>query len=152
MLHFGIRHPLIPIMTAVTLLLMGLIDSWRRSANHFVSQDRQQSVACDHRLPNGTSARVTDDATRRMEEAIREVSRELAEERAVREKRTPKEVYPDEGNGLLGPVRLTYREVGAIAATDGVSANTSGAGGHVGQIFVELFDTEIRDVHSDEII
>ncbi len=87
-----------------------------------------------------------------MEEAIREVSRDLAEERAVREKRRPEEVYPDEGNGLLGPVRLTYREVGAIAATDGVSANTSGAGGHVGQIFVELFDTEIRDVHSDEII
>jgi len=152
-LKFSIIHPTIPIAAAIMLMLVtgGLIRGGVVPTILFPKTDNnllQATIA----FPNGTSATVADAATRRMEEAIREVSRELAEERAKRDETTIAEVYPDEGTGMVGPVRLTYREVGAIASTEGVSANSGGGGSHVGQIFVELFDTAIRDVHSEEII
>ncbi len=152
-LKFGIRHPLIPIAVSVAMMLVtaGMIRGGVVPTILFPKTDNNllhASIA----FPDGTAASITDAATRRMEEAIRDVSRQLAEERSVREGIPAQQTYPDEGRGLLGPVRLTYREVGSIANTQGASANNGGSGGHVGQIFVELFDTELRDVHSDEII
>ena len=153
MLRFGIRNPLIPIATSVMLLMttVGMIRGGVVPTILFPKTDNNLLHATIA-FPDGTSAAVTDAATQRMEAAIREVSRELAEERAVRDEVSVEATYPDEGTGMLGPVRLTYREVGSIANTQGVSANNGGSGGHIGQIFVELFDTELRDVHSDEII
>src|SRR5690606_27656873 len=73
-------------------------------------------------LPDGTSSAITDAATRRMEEAIREVSREVAHEKSIATGVPIEEVYPNGDSGVLGPVVLTYREVGGIASTDGISA------------------------------
>lgn len=152
-LKFVVRYPSIPISVAVMMLLttVAMVRGGVVPTVLFPKTDNN-ILHATIAFPDGTSATVTDIATRRMEEAIREVSRELAEARAARENTTPEKVYPDEGSGLVGPVRLTYREVGNIASTDGVGANGGGGGSHVGQVFVELFDSELRDIHSDEII
>ena len=152
-LKFGIRHPMIPLAVSVMLLLVtvGMIRGGIVPLILFPKTDNNllhSTIA----FPDGTSASVVDAATRKMEVAIREVSRELAEARSKREGIPLERTYPDEGTGMVGPVRLTYREVGSISSTEGVSANSGGSGGHTGQIFVELYDSADRDVHSDEII
>jgi len=152
-LRFSIRHPLIPIATSIMLMLItvGLIRSGIVPTILFPKTDNNLLHATIA-FPDGTSASVTDAATRKMEEAIREVSRDLAIEYPARETEKTKETDLDEGTDPVGPVRLTYREVGSISATDGVGANSGGGGSHVGQIFVELVDAELRDVTSDAII
>ena len=62
------------------------------------------------------------------------------------------EIYNSEVEGQgTGPVRLTYRDVGTITNLQN-AAGGGGSGSHVGQIFAELFDTEIRDIHSDDLL
>ncbi len=153
MLRFGLAHPLVPIAVSITffLITIGLVRGGIVPTILFPKTDNNLLHASIS-FPDGTSSNVTDAATKRMEEAIRQVSRELAQERAVREGIPIEDTYLDEGTGMIGPVRLTYREVGSIANTQGASAQSGGSGGHVGQMFVELFDTELRDVHSDVII
>ena len=100
-------------------------------------------------FPDGTPAAETDQATRRMEE--RSASHDqVAKERDDREEDSRRSIYPAERD-LTGPVRLTYRDVGTITNPQN-SAGGGGSGSHVGQIFVELHDTEIREIHSDELL
>jgi len=151
-LHFSLRHPTIPIAVSIAMMLvtLGLVRGGVVPTVLFPKTDNNLLHATIT-FPDGTAASVTDAATRKMEEAIREVSREEAEAKAKITGQKVEDVYPNEGSGVVGPVILTYREVGNISATDGVAANGGGGGGHVGQIFVELFDTEIRDIHSDTL-
>ncbi len=46
---------------------------------------------------------------------------------------------------------MTYRDVGTISNLQN-AAGGGGSGSHVGQIFAELYDTEIRDIHSDKLL
>lgn len=149
MLRFSLNHPTIPIATSITMLLVtvGFVRGGIVPTVLFPKTDNNLLHATIA-FPDGTAASVTDAATRKMEEAIREVSRIEGEKR----ERETGYVYQDGGNGVTGPVVMTYREVGGISATDGVAAAGGGGGSHVGQIFVELFDTEVRDIHSDKLI
>lgn len=166
-LRTGMRHPLLPISGAIALCLItfglvrgGVVQTilFPKSDNNFL----QATVL----FPDGTPAAETDAATRRMEKAIRTVSRRVAEARAAREGRSIEKIYDvneDGGQGpngdagqsgedrLVGPVRLTYRDLGTITNTDN-AAGGGGSGSHVGQIFVELYDTEIREAPSDELL
>ncbi len=151
-LRFSLRYPLIPIAVALMLMLVtaGLIRGgvvptilFPKSDNNFL----QATIT----FPDGTTAAETDAATRRMEEAIRRVSQRVAQERADREGLSAAEIYRPEGSDLTGPVRLTYRDLGTVTNTQNF-AGGGGTGSHVGQIFVELFDTEIREVHSDRLL
>ncbi|MGV3486426.1 MAG: efflux RND transporter permease subunit [Planctomycetaceae bacterium] len=152
-LAFGLRYPFVPVSISIMFMLvtMGMIRGGIVPTVLFPKTDNNLLHATIA-FPDGTAASVADAATRRMEQAIRDVSRELAERRGEREGIPPEQTYPNEGTGMMGPVRLTYREVGSIANTQGVSTNTGGSGSHVGQIFAELFDSELRDIHSDKII
>ena len=152
-LRFCLRHTLVPLAVAITMMMvtLGMVRGGVVPRVLFPKTDNNLLQATIT-FPNGTPASITEAATRRMEEAIREVSREVAEEKSKLTGIAIDEVYPNKGSGVIGPVILTYREVGNIAATDGVGAGSRPNGGHVGQIFVELFDTEIRDVHSDRLI
>jgi len=151
-LHFSLRHPTIPIALSIAMMLvtLGLVRGGIVPTVLFPKTDNNLLHATIT-FPDGTAASVTDAATRKMEEAIRAVSREEAEAKAMATGQRVEDVYPNEGSGVLGPVILTYREVGNISATDGVAAGSGGGGSHVGQVFVELFDTEIRDIHSDTL-
>ncbi len=151
-LRFSLAYPLIPIAVAVAMFMstVGLVRGGIVPTILFPKTDNnllQATVV----FPDGTSSTLTDAATRRIEEAIREVSREVAQERSLATGVPIEEAYPNGDSGVLGPVVLTYREVGSISATDGVAAGGTSSGSHVGQVFVELFDTEIRDIHSDRL-
>jgi hydrophobic/amphiphilic exporter-1 (mainly G- bacteria), HAE1 family len=153
MLRFSLHHPTVPIAASIAMMLVtiGLVRGGIVPTVLFPKTDNNLLHATIA-FPDGTATRVTDAATRKMEEAIREVSREVAQQKSDLTGIPIEEVYPNEGSGVIGPVILTYREVGSISSTDGVAAAGGSGGGHVGQIFVELFDTEIRDIHSDRLI
>ncbi len=152
-LRFALNHPLIPIATAVTLFLVtiGMVRGGIVTTILFPKTD-SNNLQATITFPDGTPAMETDRVTRRMEEAIREVSREVAEERSAATGTPIDEIYPKGTEKLVGPVRLTYREVGGITNMGGPMAGRGGSGSHVGQIFVELYDTTIRDIHSDRVL
>ncbi|MEO1525273.1 MAG: efflux RND transporter permease subunit [Planctomycetota bacterium] len=151
-LRFSLRFPLIPIATSVMLMLGtfgmirgGIVPSilFPKSDNNFL-----QGVIV---FPDGTPASETDRATRRMEEALRRVSLRVAEARAAEENLSIPAIFPGSSDVIAGPVRLTYREVGD--ATNAQNPAGGGASGsHVGQIFGELHDTEIRNIHSSKLL
>lgn len=160
-LHVGLTHPILPVAVAIAMFLVtfgmvrgGIVQTilFPKADNNYL----QATIA----FPDGTPASVTDAATRRMEAAIRRVSRQVAEERARREGRPVEEIYDGDRErstaseaspDLPGPVRLTYRELGSITNTQN-AAGGGGSGSHVGQIFVELYDTTIREIHSDRLL
>ncbi|WP_040770017.1 efflux RND transporter permease subunit, partial [Novipirellula maiorica] len=152
-LKFSLRHPPFMIAVAVALFLVtigmvrgGIVKSilFPKSDNNFL----QATIV----FPDGTSASETDRATRTMEEAIRRVSVRVAEQRAVESGIPAEKIYPLTDGKVTGPVRLTYRENGKITNTQGPMGGNGGGGSHLGQVFVELFDTEIRDIHSDLLL
>jgi len=151
--RFGLRHPMVPVAIALTMMIVtaGMIRGGVVPTVLFPKTDNNLLQATIS-FPDGTASYVTEAATRKMEESIRAISREFAEEKSKLTGIPVEEVYPNEDSGVIGPVKLTYREVGNIAATDGVGAGSRPTGGHVGQVFVELFDTDIRDIHSDRLI
>lgn len=151
-LRFSLRHPVVPIAAAIAMFIFtgGLIRGGIVPSILFPKTDNNNLQATIS-FPDGTSAVETDRATRRMEEALRSVSRKLGQQHAERVGIPAEDIYNNaEGRGV-GPVRLTYRDVGTITNLQ-PGANTGGTGSHVGQIFAELFDTEVRDIHSDELI
>ncbi|GAA5505945.1 efflux RND transporter permease subunit [Novipirellula caenicola] len=152
-LKFSLRHPPFMIAVAVAMFLItigmvrgGIVKSilFPKSDNNFL----QATIV----FPDGTSASETDRATRTMEEAIRRVSIRVAEDRAAETGVPVDEIYPLTDGKVTGPVRLTYRENGKITNTQGPMGGNGGGGSHLGQVFVELFDTEIRDIHSDQLL
>lgn len=148
-LRFSLHHPTIPIALSITMLMitLGLVRGGIVPTVLFPKTDNNILHATIV-FPDGTAASITDAATRKMEEAIRKISRQEGERR---EREDPANKYPDGSNGVPGPVVMTYREVGGISSTDGVAAAGGGSGSHIGQIFVELFDTEVRDIHSEKL-
>lgn len=151
-LSFGLRFPLVPIAGAFALLIFtgGLIRAGVVPLVLFPKTDSKLLVA-SITYPDGTPLDVTMQATERMEEAIREVSREIGAARAEREGLPADEIYPESAPGEEGPVLLTFRQVGERSGLAGPgSQNVTGS--HVGQIFVELYDTTVREVSSEELL
>ena len=151
-LETGLRYPLLPISGAIAMFFItfgmvrgGVVQTilFPKSDNNFL----QGTIT----FPDGTPAEETDEATRRMERAIRRISEQVAQERAEREGRSVAEIYGEGQRSGQGPVRLTYRDLGTITNLEN-AAGGGGSGSHVGQVFVELFDTEIRETHSDRLI
>lgn len=150
-LNIGLRYPVLPIATAIGMMLvtLGMVRGGVVPPILFPKSDNNYLQASIE-FPNGTPASETDAATRKMEEAIQEVSRAVASKRAAAEGGSVESLYPD--GGLAGPVRLTYREIGSITDTEGAMGGNGGSGSHVGQIFVELHDTDIREIHSEQLL
>ncbi len=151
-LAFGLRYPLVPLAGALATFIVtaGLLRSGVVPRNLFPKSDNnnlQATIA----FPDGTPSSETDLATRHMEQALRQVSQRVAEERAAKDGKKILDIYPSEKEEASGPVRLIYRDVGTIANLQNPAGGGS-SGSHVGQIFAELFDTEIRDVHSDKLL
>ena len=151
-LRFSLRHPIVPIAVAIALFIVtaGLIRGgvvptvlFPKTDNNFL----QATIT----FPDGTPASTTDAATRRMEQAIRRVSERIADRRSKETGLSPQQIYDHDGHAGKGPVRLTYRDLGTITNVQN-AAGGGGDGSHVGQIFVELFDTEVRTAHSEDLI
>lgn len=151
-LRFSLHYPVIPVAVAIMLALgtWGMLRGgivpylfFPKSDNNFL-----QAVIV---FPDGTPAIETDRATREMEKALRRVSLRIAEDRAAVEKVDIPTLYPGSNEVISGPVRLTYREVGNTTNTQN-PAGGGGSGSSVGQIFAELHDTDIRDIHSKDLL
>ncbi|TWT50261.1 Multidrug resistance protein MdtB [Rubripirellula amarantea] len=151
-LKFSLKHPPIPIAMAIAMFIFtfGLIRGGVVPSILFPKTDNNNLQATIS-FPDGTPAIETDRATRRIEEAIRKISKQVAKKRSEETGISPEETYQFEGLQGDGPVRLTYRDLGTITNTQN-AAGGGGSGSHVGQVFVELFDTEVRNVHSDDLI
>jgi len=151
-LRYSLSHPLVPIAAALMMFMItaGMIRGGVVPSILFPKSDNNNLQATIE-FPDGTTAAETDAATRRMEEAIRRVSIAVALQRAEAEGRPVEDIYPASGSALTGPVRLTYRNLGTITNTQN-AAGGGASGSHVGQIFAELYDTEIRDIHSDKLL
>lgn len=152
MLRFSLAHPLVPITAALSMAIFtaGLIRGGVVPSILFPKTDNNNLQATIS-FPDGTPAIETDRATRKMGDAIRRVSRRVAEKRSQETGIPIEDIYrSDQGDGD-GPVRLTYRDVGSITNVEN-AAGGGGSGSHVGQLFVELFDTEVRNIHSDDLI
>ncbi|NND96349.1 MAG: efflux RND transporter permease subunit [Pirellulaceae bacterium] len=151
-LRFGLAHPPIPIAVSLTLFLLtaGLIRGGIVPSILFPKSDNNNLQATIV-FPDGTTAAETDAATRRMEAALRRVSRKVALDRAVASGQPIGDESVEGAGGPRGPVRLTYRDVGTVTNTQN-AAGGGGSGSHVGQIFAELHDTETREIHSDVLL
>lgn len=144
-LKFLLKYPLFGVSVGVALLLMTAAVvkvGWIR-INPFPKTDSNQILA-QVVFPDGTPAEQTDAATRRIEESIRAVSRELSGEQDAQEETLM--------GAPAGPVKLTFRQVGEISQQGAMGSTGPGSGSHVGQVFVELEDSSNRNVTSTELL
>ena len=153
-LRFGIRHPVFPIAIAIGMFVVtfGMVRGGVVKRILFPKSDNNYLHASVV-YPDGTPAIETERATRRMEEAIRKVGFRVAQKRTEATGTSHDELYPSsEGSAQSGPVRLTYRELGRVTSIEGPMASGGGSGSHLGEIFVELYDTNIREIRSDQLL
>ena len=151
-LAFSLDHPPIPKMAAIAMFVVtaGMIRGGIVPSILFPKVDNnnlQATIA----FPDGTTASETDRATRQMEEALRRVSKQVAKERSEQEGIPVNEIYDPDDPTVEGPVRLTYRDVGTMTDLQN-PAGGGGSGSHVGQIFAELYDTEVREIRSEKLL
>ena len=151
-LRFSLNYPIVPVISAIAMFMVtfGLVRGGIVPSILFPKTDNNNLQATIS-FPDGTPAVETDEATKRMEAAVRRVSNRIAQERAKESGLSVEEIYQTPDYQGDGPVRMTYRDLGTITNTQN-AAGGGGSGSHVGQIFVELFDTEVRDIHSDKLL
>jgi len=137
MIRWSLRHPSIVLTSAAAFLMIaaGLIVGGVVPREVFPKLDGN-SISASVQYPDGTSASITDEATRVLEKAIWQVNDDLAREYGKR------------------VVVLTHRIVGQQIAGDMVSgAVSTGGGSHIGQVAVELLATENRgEVTSMDVV
>ena len=133
-IRLALRFPGIMVACAAAFLMLssGLILGGVVPFNVFPKLDAN-TILANIEYPDGTSAKVTDDATRLLEDAIWQVNEEFAET----------------GQSI---VTLTHRTVGKTVGADMAGGSDTSSGSHVGGLSVELVETEKRDVSSNEIV
>lgn len=151
-LRFSLRSPLVPLCISVALFVItiGLLRGGVVAYILFPKSDNNNLQATIS-FPDGTTSAETDRATRQIEEAIRIVNEEVGKERSDKDGIETTDIFPQTDGKAVGPVRLTFRDLGSISNLQN-PAGGGGSGSHVGQVFAELFDTEIREIHSDELL
>lgn len=147
-LKFMLTYPLLGLGGGLALLFItvAVVKAGYIPINPFPKTDSNQILA-QIVYPDGTPSRVADEATTRMERAVREVSEELYEQ-AVASGNPPTAT----DGATRGPVKLTFRQVGQLSAQGPMRSAGGGNGGHVGQVFVELRDSTERDISSSDLI
>jgi HAE1 family hydrophobic/amphiphilic exporter-1 len=134
-LRFCLRQPAIPICTAVAALALSfsLVSNGSVPWVIFPKLDTPQ-IKATVMFPDGTPARITDEATQTLERSILDIS----------------EQYERDGAPIL---QLTHRLVGQLVSSDGPGDPDGNAeGSHVGSVQVELVSNTERDVTSQQII
>jgi multidrug efflux pump subunit AcrB len=131
-LRWALGHWAIVLSSAAALLLISI--GWQSTMpfNFFPTLD-SNSIKASIVYPDGTPASITDAATRRIEQAIRQVERGLSEP----------------GRQL---VLVVHRAVGGLSVSAGLAPEVRASGSHVGDVGVELVETSRRDVKSSEIV
>ncbi len=152
-LAFLLRYPWFGVSLGLFLLLStaAVMNARLVKVVPFPKTDSNQILA-QIAFPDGTPARITDEATSKIERAVRRVSYEvylqeqglIASEEEIQqalESETPK-----------GPVKLTFRQVGQLTQQGAMGSTGNGSGSAVGQVYVELQDASTRTLSSAEVI
>lgn len=147
-LRFLLRYPLFGVATGISVLLItgALLKAGLVQINPFPKTDSNQILA-QVVFPDGTPMQITDEATRKMEEAIRKVSYEVH-----KESNPSAPEYTEQDSSPAGPVKITFRQVGTLTAQGAMGSTGTGAGSHVGQVAVELEDAGSRNLSSTALI
>ena len=151
-LSFSLRSPVVPLATSIALFVI-TIGCLRGGVVTYIlfPKSDNNNLQATVSFPDGTTAAETDLATRQIEEAIRRINSKVGEARANRDGTVATAIFPQEDGEAIGPVRMTFRDLGTISNLQN-PAGGGGSGSHVGQVFAELFDTEIREIHSDKLL
>jgi hydrophobic/amphiphilic exporter-1 (mainly G- bacteria), HAE1 family len=154
MMRFILQYPLLGVSIAFSMLLLtfGMVRAGYIPFNAFPKSDSNQIIA-QIVYPDGTPVQLADEATQRIERAIRNVSERLhAEEQAkLNDNTLPADITPDPLNPK-GPVKLTFRQVGQVTAQGAVGSTQNNNGSNVGQVSVELRDAAERSISSNQLI
>ncbi|MEO2036579.1 MAG: efflux RND transporter permease subunit, partial [Planctomycetaceae bacterium] len=129
LLRLSIGNPSVICSMALALMVLavGLVRSGIAPFVIFPKLDAN-IVEAKIEYPDGTPSRVTDQATRRIEQAMRDL-------------------YP--GQEIF---KLIHRNVGQVQSQGGAGRNSNVAGSHVGTVAVELVDVAQRTVDSQTIV
>ncbi len=152
-LKFLLRFPLLGLSIGISMLLITLavVQAGLIPFNPFPKSDSNQ-ILSQIVFPDGTPVQITDEATQRIERAIREVSEDYFDTQAEQETEESRLVQTGTGTSPRGPVKLTFRQVGEVTAQGAMGSTGNGSGGHVGQVFVELHDSSHRAISSNDLI
>jgi hydrophobic/amphiphilic exporter-1 (mainly G- bacteria), HAE1 family len=136
-LDFALQQQALVIAGCVAMLLItvGIVLGGHTPFNIFPKLDGNALIA-SLTFPDGTPESVTDEWTAEIEDAFWRVAKKIERDR-------------DEKIGLM-----SYRVVGQQIAAGGPGAQSqaTGSGSHVGSVEIELVDTEIRSISSNEIV
>ncbi|MCR9295975.1 MAG: efflux RND transporter permease subunit [bacterium] len=152
-LRFLLHYPFLGVGVGLFLLLgtFALTKVGFVKINPFPKTDSNQILA-QVAFPDGTPARVSDAATRKIETAARRVSQKIYNEEngiTMTEEELQKAL---ESRTPQGPVKLTFRQVGQLTAQGAMGSTGGGTGSSVGQVFIELQDAGERSISSGELI
>jgi HAE1 family hydrophobic/amphiphilic exporter-1 len=151
-LRFLLKYPFLALGAASFLLLgtMGLVKSGRVPFVPFPSSDANQ-IFGQVIFSDGTPAHITDQATKQMEEAVIRLSNRLYQQQL--EEEGPQSVVALKGDGSSpdGPVKLTFRQVGTLRS-EGAFGGGQDSGSKAGQVIVELHDSSLRTIESNDLI
>jgi multidrug efflux pump subunit AcrB len=152
-LVFCLRFPLLPPALAVAALFItvGLVRSGVVPFVIFPKSDGNNLIA---RVvyPDGTPLRLTDESTQRIEDAVRRVGERLGENALKIRKVNNSSATSAESEKSLGPVLLTFRQVGQLTGDGALGSAENSSGSHVGQVYVELVDAASRTITSNDIL
>ncbi len=131
-LHWSLKNPAIVLTSAAALLLLAVGWQSRMPFNFFPKVD-SNSIEARIVYPDGTPASVADEATKRLEEAIKRVDAKLSEP----------------GKPL---VTIIHRTVGGLSVSEGMGPRINPSGSHVGDVGVEIVEASERSVKSTKIV
>lgn len=151
MLTFCLRFPFVAPALAVCALVItvGLVRSGVVPFVIFPKSDGNNLIA---RIvyPDGTPLPLTDESTQRIEAAVLRVGEKLGDGvLKIRKVSTANSAAEEKS---LGPVLLTFRQVGQLTGDGALGSAENSSGSHVGQVYVELVDSASRTITSNDIL
>jgi len=127
------RYATLALAVSILLVALGIVRSGVTPFELFPKIDASRLLA-KIVFPDGTPMKVTEEATRQIEEAAFEASRKFS---------------PPGGEPI---VTLVHRAVGQVAAQGEVGPDARMSGSHVGAVAIELVDGQTRSITSEEFI
>ncbi|HUT90707.1 MAG TPA: efflux RND transporter permease subunit [Thermoguttaceae bacterium] len=131
-LRWSLANPWIVLATATAFLLLAAGWQTKMPFNFFPKID-SNSIEARVVYPDGTPASVADEASKRLEAAIKRVDAKLSEP----------------GESL---VKVIHRAVGGLSVSESISPVLNPSGSHVGDLGVEIVDASERSLKSTDII
>lgn len=152
-LEFCLRFPFVAPATAICALVVtvGLVRSGVVPFVIFPKGDGNNLIA---RIvyPDGTPLPLTDESTQRIEAAARRVGEKLGDGVLKIRKVANTSAESAAAEKSLGPILLTFRQVGQLTGDGALGSAENSSGSHVGQVYIELVDAASRSITSNDIL